>query len=48
MTNRAQITWQGRASRAQVIGVTRAEWWFATGKAGGIGSAGDGDPKKLQ
>ena len=34
--------------RAQVIGVTRAGRWFAIGKAGRIGSAGDDDPKKLQ
>ena len=34
--------------RAQVIGVTRAGRWFAIGKAGRIGSAGDEDPKKLQ
>ena len=34
--------------RAQVIGVTRAGRWFATGRAGRIGSAGDDDPKKLQ
>ena len=32
--------------RAQVIGVTRAGRWFAIGKAGRIGSAGDDDPKK--
>ena len=32
--------------RAQVIGVTRAGRWFATGKAGRIGSAGDDGPKK--
>ena len=34
--------------RAQVIGVTRAGRWFATGKAKRIGSAGNDDPKKLQ
>ena len=34
--------------RAQVIGVTRAGRWFATGKAGRIGSAGDGEPKEIQ
>ena len=34
--------------RAQVIGVTRAGRWFAIGKAGRIGSAGDDDPRKLQ
>ena len=34
--------------RAQVIGVTRAGRWFATGKAGRIGSAGDDEPKKIQ
>ena len=34
--------------RAEVIGVTRAGRWFAIGRAGRIGSAGDDEPKKLQ
>ena len=38
----------GVSDRAQVIGVTRAGRWFATGRAGRIGSAGDDDPKKSQ
>lgn len=34
--------------RAEVIGVTRAGRWFAIGRTGRIGSAGDDEPKKLQ